>query len=150
MEKSSFALCTVPIEKLCNGEGIDSPSSPSSSTSSGGGSGGSFLSTIPHPVDGAVVTSRNERDINCVVTFQVGFFNTFCFCSMYLRGNKLIFSQTESILECFMLRFEELAIDCNDRLVIYDGAHAIGNHKVSTRSITFCKVGKIGYYFLYQ
>jgi hypothetical protein len=34
-----------------------------------------------------------------------------------------------------MLRFEELAIDCNDRLVIYDGAHAIGNHKVSSETL---------------
>lgn len=68
----------------------------------------SFLSDIPHPVDGAVVTSHNERDIDCIVTFQ-----------------------TESILERFMLRFEELSIDCNDKLIIYDGAHATGAHKVS-------------------
>lgn len=29
-----------------------------------------------------------------------------------------------------MLRFEKLALDCNDHLYIYDGAHTIGNHKV--------------------
>ncbi|XP_059088500.1 uncharacterized protein LOC131884677 isoform X1 [Tigriopus californicus] len=68
----------------------------------------SFLSNIPKPVDGAVVISNNERDINCVFTFQ-----------------------TESILERFMLRFEELNMDCNDKLFIYDGAHAIGAHKAN-------------------
>ncbi len=62
-----------------------------------------FLSNIPKPIDGAVVISENERDVNCVVTFQ-----------------------TESILERFMIRFDNLKIDCNDKLVIYDGAHAIG------------------------
>lgn len=62
-----------------------------------------FLSNIPKPIDGAVVVSQNERDVNCVVTFQ-----------------------TESILERFMIRFDDLKIDCNDKLVIYDGAHAIG------------------------
>ncbi len=81
---------TVTISKLCQ----DSRSG--------------FLSSLPRPVDGAVVTSKNERDVDCVVTFQ-----------------------TESILERFMLRFELLAVDCNDRLVVYDGAHAIGNSKVS-------------------
>lgn len=62
-----------------------------------------FLSNIPKPIDGAVVISSNERDVDCVVTFQ-----------------------TESILERFMIRFDDLKIDCNDKLVIYDGAHAIG------------------------
>ena len=66
-----------------------------------------FLSNIPKPIDGAVVMSQNERDVDCVVTFQ-----------------------TESILERFMIRFDDLKIDCNDKLVIYDGAHAIGNFMV--------------------
>ena len=35
--------------------------------------------------------------------------------------------QTETILQRFMLRFEQLQLDCNDHLYIYDGAHAIGN-----------------------
>ena len=30
-----------------------------------------------------------------------------------------------------MIRFERLQIDCNDMLYIYDGAHAIGGHKVT-------------------
>ena len=30
----------------------------------------------------------------------------------------------------FLTRFEDLKIDCNDQLHIYDGAHAIGNPKV--------------------
>ena len=81
----------VPIPKLCERKE------------------GSFPAKVPKVVDGAVVTSRNERDLDCVVTFQ-----------------------TESILERFMIRFEKLAIDCNDKLVIYDGAHAIkGNTRVS-------------------
>ena len=67
-----------------------------------------FLSNIPKPIDGAVVVSQNERDVDCVVTFQ-----------------------TESILEQFMIRFDDLKIDCNDKLVIYDGAHAIGKFMVS-------------------
>ncbi len=83
----------VTIAKLCR---------------SGGQTRSSFLSSIPHPIDGAVVTSSNERDVDCVFTFQ-----------------------TEGILERLMLRFERLAIDCNDRLVVYDGAHAIGQPKVS-------------------
>ena len=29
----------------------------------------SFLSSIPHSIDGAVVESRNERDVDCVITF---------------------------------------------------------------------------------
>ena len=76
----------------------------------------SFLSTLPRKVDGAVVISHNERDLDCVATFQ-----------------------TESILERFMLRFERLKIDCNDALVIYDGAHAIGTHKVSHVCAFFTK-----------
>ncbi|KAF7491676.1 hypothetical protein SSS_00421 [Sarcoptes scabiei] len=43
-----------------------------------------------------------------------------------------------------MLRFEKLALDCNDHLYIYDGAHTIGNHKadLSCRS-TRAEVGTI-------
>ncbi len=100
----------VPISKLCE----QSPQS--------------FLSSIPRTIDGAVVTSRNERDIDCLITFQV---RTRKKQSTCVAVHKLILSfQTESILERFMLRFEELKIDCNDKLVIYDGAHATGNHKV--------------------
>jgi len=29
-----------------------------------------------------------------------------------------------------MLRFDQLQLDCNDHLLIYDGAHPIGNYKV--------------------
>jgi len=63
-----------------------------------------FLRSRPRTIDGAQIVSENERDVdNCVVTFQ-----------------------TESILQRFMIRFESLTIDCNDNLIIYDGAHAIG------------------------
>jgi hypothetical protein len=35
------------------------------------------------------------------------------------------------VLGRFMIRFEDLKIDCNDKLVIvYDGAHAIGKSMV--------------------
>lgn len=68
----------------------------------------SFLSSIPNSIDGAVLESHNERDVECVTTFA-----------------------TESILKRFMVRFERLQIDCNDMLYIYDGAHAIGAHKAN-------------------
>ncbi|KAK3921964.1 Low-density lipoprotein receptor-related protein 1B [Frankliniella fusca] len=54
-------------------------------------------------IDGAELRSQNERNLNCVITFQ-----------------------THSILQSFMLRFDELTLDCNDHLYIYDGAHAVG------------------------
>lgn len=57
-------------------------------------------------VDGALVWSQNERNLNCVVTFQ-----------------------THSILQRFMLRFDMLQLDCNDHLYIYDGASAVGQQK---------------------
>ena len=60
-------------------------------------------------IDGAELRSQNERNLNCIVTFQ-----------------------THSILQSFMLRFEELHLDCNDHLYIYDGAHAVGTAKAST------------------
>lgn len=56
---------------------------------------------------GAVLVSQNERNLDCVVTFQ-----------------------THSILQRFMLRFDMLQLDCNDHLYIYDGSHAVGTHKV--------------------
>lgn len=61
---------------------------------------------------GAVLWSQNERNLDCVVTFQ-----------------------THSILQRFMLRFDMLQLDCNDHLYIYDGSHAVGTHKVSRTSI---------------
>lgn len=59
-------------------------------------------------VDGAVVVSNNEDNLNldCVFTFQ-----------------------TDSVLQKFMLRFEELQLDCNDHLYIYDGAHVYGSYQ---------------------
>ena len=71
------------------------------------GNEGDFRQHVPRPIDGAVVESKNERDKDCTVTFQ-----------------------TESILEKFMIRFSHLNIDCNDKLMIYDGAHTYGNLKV--------------------
>ncbi|CAG2111727.1 unnamed protein product [Medioppia subpectinata] len=72
-------------------------------------------------VDGAVITSKSEDNLDCTITFQ-----------------------TDTILQRFMLRFEKLALDCDDHLYIYDGAHAIGNHKadLSCRS-TRTEVGTI-------
>ena len=57
-----------------------------------------------------MIESESEADLDCVLTFQ-----------------------TDSILQRFMLRFESLALDCNDHLYIYDGAHAFGHYKVSTQ-----------------
>ena len=68
---------------------------------------GNFMSNIPRTVDGVVLESRDERDEDCVITFQ-----------------------TESILEKFLLKFERLQMDCNDHLYIYDGAHVAGPWRV--------------------
>lgn len=57
-------------------------------------------------IDGALVWSQNERNLDCVVTFQ-----------------------THSILQRFMLRFDMLQLDCNDHLFIYDGANSFGQQK---------------------
>lgn len=65
-----------------------------------------FLQQLYRKIDGAVLKSRNERNLDCIITFQ-----------------------THSILQRFMLRFDELTLDCNDHLYIYDGAHAVGTHK---------------------
>ncbi|XP_067120511.1 uncharacterized protein [Centruroides vittatus] len=72
-------------------------------------------------IDGAVLTSEGENNLECVITFQ-----------------------TDSILQRFMLRFERLALDCNDHLYIFDGAHTLGKHEVdlSCRS-TRANVGTI-------
>ncbi|TGZ54237.1 uncharacterized protein LOC112453502, partial [Temnothorax curvispinosus] len=65
-----------------------------------------FLRDLYRKIDGAVLTSQNERDLDCTITFQ-----------------------THSILQRFMLRFDQLQLDCNDHLYIYDGAHAVGSYK---------------------
>lgn len=65
-----------------------------------------FLQRLYRKIDGAELNSQNERNLNCVITFQ-----------------------THSILQRFMLRFDMMNLDCNDHLFIYDGAHAVGNHK---------------------
>ena len=65
---------------------------------------GNFLSNVPRTVDGVVLDSRDERDEDCVITFQ-----------------------TESVIEKFLLKFERLQMDCNDHLYIYDGAHVAGH-----------------------
>ncbi|XP_075560120.1 uncharacterized protein LOC142592429 isoform X2 [Dermacentor variabilis] len=57
-------------------------------------------------VDGAVLTSESDNNLDCIITFQ-----------------------THSILQSFMLRFERLSLGCRDHLVIFDGAHAIGLSK---------------------
>lgn len=58
-------------------------------------------------IDGAVLTSESENNLECVVTFQ-----------------------TDSILQRFMLRFERLALDCHDHLAIFEGTHAVGDAKL--------------------
>ncbi|XP_062564447.1 uncharacterized protein LOC134227158 isoform X2 [Armigeres subalbatus] len=65
-----------------------------------------FLQQLYRKIDGATLSSKNERNLNCVITFQ-----------------------THSILQRFMLRFDMLQLDCNDHLYVYDGAHAVGIHK---------------------
>ncbi|GIY48404.1 hypothetical protein CEXT_713391 [Caerostris extrusa] len=72
-------------------------------------------------VDGAVVTSENELNLKCVLTFQ-----------------------TDTVLQRFMLRFEHLALDCKDHLYIFDGDQKFGKyeHDLSCRS-TRSDVGTI-------
>ncbi|XP_058804306.1 uncharacterized protein LOC131671704 [Phymastichus coffea] len=65
-----------------------------------------FLRDLYRKIDGAVLTSQNERNLDCAVTFQ-----------------------THSILQRFMLKFDRLQLDCNDHLYIYDGAHSVGSFK---------------------
>lgn len=69
-----------------------------------------FMRDLYRKIDGAVLTSKNERDLDCAITFQ-----------------------THSILQRFMLRFDQLQLDCNDHLYIYDGAHAVGSYKNAIR-----------------
>ena len=71
---------------------------------------GNFLSKIQRTVDGVVLESRDERDEDCVITFQ-----------------------TESIVEKFLLKFERLQMDCNDHLYIYDGAHVAAPWRVGSQ-----------------
>lgn len=59
-----------------------------------------FLQRQYRKLDGGVIWSRNERNLDCTVTFQ-----------------------THSILQRFMLHFDLLQLDCNDHLYVYDGAH---------------------------
>ena len=73
-----------------------------------------FLQQLYRKIDGAVLRSQNEPNLDCVITFQ-----------------------TETILQRFMLRFDQLQLDCNDHLLIYDGAHPIGNYKVTFSLLSF-------------
>lgn len=70
---------------------------------------------IYQQIDGAVLISKNERNLDCVVTFQ-----------------------TLTVLQRFMLRFDRLKIDCNDHLYIYDVANAVGTYKVSFQCQHYC------------
>ena len=68
------------------------------------------MSNIPKTVDDVVFDSRDERDEDCVISFQ-----------------------TESILEKFLLKFDRLHMDCHDHLYIYDSAHVTGAWRVSSK-----------------
>lgn len=67
-----------------------------------------YMRDLYRKIDGAVLMSQLEKDLDCTITFQ-----------------------THSILQRFMLRFDQLQLDCNDHLYIYDGAHAVSSYKVS-------------------
>ncbi|KAL9908969.1 low-density lipoprotein receptor domain containing lost and found isoform 1-T6 [Glossina fuscipes fuscipes] len=66
-----------------------------------------FLQQLYRKIDGAVLWSQNERNLDCIITFQ-----------------------TYSILQRFMLRFDMLQLDCNDHLYVYDGEHAVATPKI--------------------
>lgn len=59
-------------------------------------------------VDGAVITSSRDENMNCTLTFQ-----------------------TEYASQSFMLRFEDLRLDCHDHLYVYDGDGSAGQAKVN-------------------
>ncbi|CAL7945677.1 unnamed protein product [Xylocopa violacea] len=65
-----------------------------------------YMRDLYRKIDGAVLISQLEKDLDCTITFQ-----------------------THSILQRFMLRFDQLQLDCNDHLYIYDGAHAVSSYK---------------------
>ncbi|XP_068975008.1 uncharacterized protein loaf isoform X1 [Bombus flavifrons] len=65
-----------------------------------------YMRDLYRKIDGAVLMSQLEKDLDCTITFQ-----------------------THSILQRFMLRFDQLQLDCNDHLYIYDGAHAVSSYK---------------------
>ncbi|XP_031773654.1 uncharacterized protein LOC100863535 isoform X3 [Apis florea] len=65
-----------------------------------------YMRDLYRKIDGAVLQSQLEKDLDCTITFQ-----------------------THSILQRFMLRFDHLQLDCNDHLYIYDGAHAVSSYK---------------------
>ena len=75
---------------------------------------GNFLSAVPRTVEGVVLDSRDERDEDCVITFQ-----------------------TESVIQKFLLKFERLQMDCNDHLYIYDAAHVAGHWRVGGYYLLF-------------
>lgn len=66
-----------------------------------------FLQRQYRKLDGGVLWSRNERNLDCSVTYQ-----------------------THSVLQRFMLHFDMLQLDCNDHLYVYDGAHDTAPPKV--------------------
>ncbi|KAI9587859.1 hypothetical protein GQX74_003705 [Glossina fuscipes] len=70
-----------------------------------------FLQQLYRKIDGAVLWSQNERNLDCIITFQ-----------------------TYSILQRFMLRFDMLQLDCNDHLYVYDGEHAVATPKVEEKA----------------
>lgn len=59
-------------------------------------------------IDGAVIISRNEKNLDCSVTFTA-----------------------EYVTQRFMIRFDEFKMDCGDHLNIYDSSTAVGNARVS-------------------
>lgn len=70
---------------------------------------GQFPTQMHRKVDGALITSRNDKNLDCTVTFS-----------------------TEYVSQRFLIRFEEFSMACGDRLYIYDSANAIGNPRVRT------------------
>lgn len=73
-----------------------------------------YMRDLYRKIDGAVLQSQLEKDLDCTITFQ-----------------------THSILQRFMLRFDHLQLDCNDHLYIYDGAHAVSSYKVNPGPFRF-------------
>jgi len=64
------------------------------------------INPVYRRINGALITSDSDKNFECIVTFL-----------------------TDTVLQKFSLRFEQLNLDCDHHLYIYDGSHASGLYK---------------------
>jgi hypothetical protein len=68
---------------------------------------GQFPPQMHREIDGAVIISKNEKNLDCSVTFVA-----------------------EYVTQKFLIRFDEFHMECGDQLNIYDSSTAVGNARV--------------------